>query len=351
MSRDALSVEQAVASAPAVAVDDTVTPVHHFAIVIGIDRYPGLTDLSGACNDASSFHEWLVDTSGGGLPPSNARLHLGREAVDARSATPKKWEIDADLDELIESVRRAAPLPTRSRLYLYFAGHGIVAGTGTGAWLMADAKRNLFNNLALTPYREWLHRCRDFDEVVMLSDCCRSLMAEVQETPQPHTCDAPGPREQRVFVAHAADIGERAYEVSTSGSEVVRGHFTRALLEGLGGEAADETGNVRGARLAVHLRSRVHELSEGAQNVEVLPDDRMVVAVNTRARWDVRIELTAGGQRSVRLLGATGVIAADVRRGGAWELRLIDGNYELVDEHSDRIVRFAVAGANLKVMG
>ncbi len=59
MSRDALSVERAVAPAPAVAVNDTVTPAHHFAIVIGIDRYLAVTDLSGACNDATAFHDGI----------------------------------------------------------------------------------------------------------------------------------------------------------------------------------------------------------------------------------------------------------------------------------------------------
>ncbi|MGI9030332.1 MAG: caspase family protein [Ilumatobacteraceae bacterium] len=351
MSRDALSVERAVAPAPAVAVNDTVTPAHHFAIVIGIDRYPGLTDLSGACNDATSFHDWLVDPHGGGLPSRNTRLHLGRDAADARSATPKKWEIDADPDELIDAVRASGPLPTRTRLYLFFAGHGIVASTGTGAWLMADAKLNLFNNLALTPYRAWLERCRDFDEVVMLSDCCRSIKAEVQDTPQPHTCDEPESREQRVFLAHAANIGGRAFEDSTADDLVVQGHFTRALLEGLRGQAADATGAVLGGSLADHLRQRLTELSADTQLADVDAEDRMVMAVNARSRRAVRIQLAQGAARSVRLLGATSVVAAEVRGGGSWELQLIDGDYQLLDDRSDRIVRFTVAGADVEVEG
>ena len=331
---------------------DALTPDRHFAIVIGIDRYPALSDLRGACNDAIAFHDWLTDEGGGGVPAANVRLHLGREAVDARSATPKKWEIDADLDELIDEVRavsdRSGP---RTRLYLYFAGHGLAAGTGTGAWLMADAKHNLFNNLALSPYREWLDRCRDFDEVVMLSDCCRSLMADVPETPQPHTCHAPQQREQRVFAAHGADIGERAFETQVDGDEIVRGHFTRALLEGLRGSAADAIGEVRAGPLAEHLRTRVHELSAGVQRAQVLQDDRIVLAVQALALSAVRIQLVASGRRSVRVLGASGVVAADVRGDGTWELRLVDGDYQFLDANRDDVVRFSVAGADLKIDG
>lgn len=317
---------------------------HHHAIVIGIDRYPALSDLRGACTDAVAVGQWLVDPDGGAVPPDNVRLHLGREAADARSATPKKWQIDADLDELVEAVRRPAPTSGSTRLYLYFAGHGIAAGMGTGAWLMADAKHNLFNNLALTPYREWLDRCRDFEEVVIFSDCCRSIMTVVQEAPQPHSCDAPGPREQRVLLAHAADIGAAAFEDTRPGDDGPRGTFTRALLEGLGGAAADASGAVRAGPLAMHLRARVRELSRGAQRAQVVADDRIVLRRSVDATASVRIELGGDGARRVQVLGAGGIAATEVRTAGPWELHLPDGEYRLVDDASDRVVRFTVAG-------
>ncbi len=325
-------------------------PAHHYAIVAGIDRYPALSDLRGACNDATAFHDWLVDSNGGRVPAANVRLHLGREASDARSARPKQWEIDADLDEIVDLARvdHSAGHPTR--LYIYFAGHGIAAGTGTAAWLMADAKHNLFNNMAVEPYRAWLDRCRDFDEVVILSDCCRSIMVDVQEGRQPHTCDGPGPREQRLFLAHAADIGERAFETWVGDEEAARGHFTRALLEGLGGAATDADGDIRASRLAAHLRARVRELSSGAQRANVFVDDRMVVASNARLRREVQIELSGTERRSVQVLGASGIVATEVRGSGTWTLRLVDGDYTLVDTASDRVVRFTVAGIATRVV-
>ncbi len=99
-------------------------PMAQYAIVVGIDRYPALRDLHGASSDAAAFHEWLIDADGGGVPPAHTRLRLGKDlAVDRRRATPKKSDIDDDLDDLVELVRAGPKLP--ARLWLYFAGHGI----------------------------------------------------------------------------------------------------------------------------------------------------------------------------------------------------------------------------------
>jgi hypothetical protein len=325
----------------------------HYAIVVGIDRYPALTDLRGACNDADAFHRWLSAPEGGAVPAAQTRLHLGREAVDARTAAPKKWEIDADLGDLVEAVRARPPTAGRSRLYLYFAGHGIAAGGGSAAWLMADAKHNMFTNLALGPYQAWLDRCRDFDEVVIVSDCCRSIMTKVPEAPQPYTpCDEPARNEQRVFLVHAADVGHRAFEIRTAGEDA-RGHLTRALLEGLGGAATEPgTAEVRATGLAAHLRERVRALSQGRQRVQITFDDRMVVIAGAATLHSVRIKLCDHPQpRPVRVLGAAGIVASGERIGGPWELRLPDGDYELIDSASDTLVRFAVAGAPIVVQG
>jgi len=254
------------------------TRFEHYAIVVGIDRYPALRDLRGACRDAEAVYDWLIDPLGGRCRVDDVRVHLGREAADARSARPKKWEIDADIDDLVATVRDGDPRQ-RTRLTLYFAGHGIAAGVGTGAWLMADAKRNLFTNLAVAPYQQWLERCRDFDEVVICSDCCRTFMVDVQETPQPHSiCTEPSVRDQQIFIAHATEIGDAAYEERLD--DEARGHFTVALLDGLRGGAA-EGGEVRAPALAAHLRKRVTEMSRGRQHAQIRMDDRMVLARTT----------------------------------------------------------------------
>jgi hypothetical protein len=46
---------------------------HHYAVVVGINRYPGLSDLTGARADAEAFAQWLEDGDGGALPAANIR--------------------------------------------------------------------------------------------------------------------------------------------------------------------------------------------------------------------------------------------------------------------------------------
>jgi len=257
-------------------------PMAQYAIVVGIDRYPALRDLHGACSDAAAFHEWLIDADGGGVPPAHTRLRLGKDlAVDRRHATPKKSDIDDDLDDLVELVRAGPTVP--ARLWLYFAGHGIAAGAGTASWLMADAKVRLFTNISVGIYQQWLDRCRDFEEVVILSDCCRSLVDDVDEAPQPHSrCREPAHDLQLVFVAHAAGLGHYAFEAPAA-DDLVRGHFTAALLEGLRGAAADPgTGEIHAVRLAEHIRARVDQISGGHQRAEVRFDDRLVLVASGR---------------------------------------------------------------------
>lgn len=257
-------------------------PVAQYGLVVGIDRYPALRDLQGACRDAQAFHDWLIDPGGGGLPRAHTRLRLGDDrAADRRHATPKKSDIDDDLDDFVELVRASPSVP--ARLWLYFAGHGIAAGAGTASWLMADAKERLFTNISVGIYQQWLDRCRDFEEVVILSDCCRSLVDDIDEAPQPHSrCRAPAHDFQLVFVAQATGFGQRAFEGRAT-DDLIRGHFTAALLEGLHGAAADPTtGEIHAVRLAEHIRTRVEQISGGRQRAEVRFDDRLVLGAARR---------------------------------------------------------------------
>jgi hypothetical protein len=43
----------------------------HYAIVVGINRYPGIGDLSGARAGAEQLAAWLSDPDVGSLPKAN----------------------------------------------------------------------------------------------------------------------------------------------------------------------------------------------------------------------------------------------------------------------------------------
>jgi hypothetical protein len=319
---------------------------HRYAIVIGIDRYPGFRDLGGACNDAEAFAEWLTDPNGGDVPAENVRTLLGRGTAALESVRPVKSDVDVAIHQLVETVR-ADRVP--ARLYLYFAGHGLAAGLGTGALLMADAQPGLCWNLSIRPYRDWLERCRDFSEVVVLCDCCRVVHLNVPEGMPPlETCPEPYPFPQRAFLAFAAGLGEAAWE-----SEA-RGRFTTALLDGLGGAAVDAIGEVRADVLARFIEAELAS-SDPPQRVhaEVIGSPLTLASAGSRPgppEIEIVIDVCAGPTRMVRVLGpGESVVASALRSPGPWTLRLALGLYELDDPRVPGTTLFKVEAAGRRV--
>ena len=52
------------------------------AVVIGIDTYPGMSNLKGPSNDANAFENWLIDPNGGKVDPNNIDKILTRDYPD-----------------------------------------------------------------------------------------------------------------------------------------------------------------------------------------------------------------------------------------------------------------------------
>src|SRR5437763_13648982 len=104
----------------------------HRAIVIGVDEYlrqPSL-NLEGAVGDAVSISKWLIDPSGGAVPPGNVALLTSpalnpvpdelRNCVLVPSATAQS------INEQLKDVPTKAT-SAGDRFYLYFSGHGLTA--------------------------------------------------------------------------------------------------------------------------------------------------------------------------------------------------------------------------------
>ena len=49
------------------------------ALVVGINRYPGISSLSGAENDAQDFYKWVIDPAGGAVKKADALLILSSD--------------------------------------------------------------------------------------------------------------------------------------------------------------------------------------------------------------------------------------------------------------------------------
>ncbi|GAA2803079.1 hypothetical protein GCM10010441_29760 [Kitasatospora paracochleata] len=298
---------------------------HHFGVVTGITRYPGISDLSGPVNDAQAFLEWLLEPTGGGVPSTNVELittpDTGVAFSEAYDARPIKREIDRAL-ELVNTQAKAtfADDPEQwqeSRLYLYVAGHGIMPGRGETALLLADARAGMYENLELRSYLEWYRICGLFREVVVFADCCRNWFGQVEPSAVPFSRYGRPAAQVFALVGYAAGPGDPAYEQVEAdvSPDDRRGYFTQALLDGLRAAPADPAlGAITSTTLAPYVQTVVEEATRHKpvpQQVEMpsdpghpiilatpRPGHNHTVTIRFPASWSGPVELLLpGGQR------------------------------------------------------
>ncbi|KUF17941.1 MULTISPECIES: caspase family protein [Streptomyces] len=241
----------------------------HYAVVVGINRYPAITDLQGARGDATRFRDWLVDPAGGGVPEANVALVTATEhdesKADVLSAVPTRENVNQALYRTNTAVRAAvegdAAAWADTRLYVFLAGHGIAPFGGDAALLMANAALDLLgNHIAVRPYLAWYESASPFHEIVIFADCCRTRFGGVAAFGPPFTDTTEAPDKVECFVGYASALGDPAYEQQESAPDRSRGHFTSALLEGLrgaGGGTVTPEGRVTSDSLAPYVRQHV----------------------------------------------------------------------------------------------
>lgn len=246
----------------------------HYAVVVGINRYPGVRDLKYARRDAHGFKKWLLSHDGGRLPVKNVRSIVARPRDEsgfktARQAWPTvRWVNDALEDINIVVKKRVQQNPRcfeRTRLYLYASGHGIAPANGSGAVLMADADLNrdaLGYNIELSLYQKWYVDCGFFREIVIFADCCRDRFFTTPGMGPPWgICQNPyGPT--RFVLGFATTFATSAFEPrDVTNLDAARGYYTKALLDGLCGGAADRAGQIDSTNLAAYVRLSVRALT------------------------------------------------------------------------------------------
>ncbi len=247
----------------------------HYAVVVGINRYPGIRDLRHARSDAKAFREWLVSPSGGMVPGQNVRCVLAKPSEEKafklpREAQPTARYVNDALNEVTQELKQRVQNDaagfTRSRLYLYASGHGIAPANGTGAVLMADADaaQDAFGyNIELSLYSSWFVACGWFKELVIFADCCRDRMFTAPGMGPPWGA-CPNPfGDTNVLTGFATTFAASAFEpTDVKNLDQARGYFTRALLDGLWGAAADPgTGEIDTNSLAPYVKQSVEALT------------------------------------------------------------------------------------------
>jgi uncharacterized caspase-like protein len=245
----------------------------HYAVVVGINRYPGFTDLSGARADADAFADWLLDPNGGALPNSNVTpIQVDKKEEKTFKTTagarPTNVEIDDALLELTRAMRKqlkADPqLWEESRLYFYVAGHGFAPQGGEGALLLANADpESLSRNVELMQYRRWCTNCAWFRHVIVFADCCRTRLQSLAPGygPALDECKKPWQGKGSTFmIGYGATIDKPTYEQPPATDDDARGYFTGALLEALRGAAPrDQSGAITADALSGIVKRLVKE--------------------------------------------------------------------------------------------
>jgi hypothetical protein len=344
----------------------------HYGVVVGIDRYPGISDLSGAKADATQFAGWLTATDGGVLPPENVHLLVRSRAeerryTDFRSAEPTQDDVDDALQAVVDSVRakleRDRSAWERSRLYLYVAGHGFAPAASEGSFLLANARPGAYTrNIDLPKYRQWCSACAWFGEVAIFADCCRTRVSAGPDGTGPHLDACVQPyveREPAWVIGFAAEAGRPAYELEFAEDDEARGHFTRALLDGLRGSAADASGVVTALSLKDHVTQIVADTTRDKHYPQSarFPGDtpssfvfRAAAAGPRRTTRRVRIAFPAGYSSKVVLRRDLEPIEAHDAADGPLEIDLEDGLYEVAADAGEPPAAFSDKGL-FKVSG
>ena len=239
-----------------------------WAIVVGVRRYPGISDLDGSENDAVDFRKWLVDPAGGNVPPEQVRLILSSQfpdPSDATSAAPTNAEVERAFewldDKAEENRQNGIGRTVGRRLYLYFSGHGFAPSKDDAVLLMANATpRRSGNHIAGKVWAEWIHESGYFEEVALFMDCCRDSYTTVPLRPVHLTkvTDNKDIDKRKRFYAFGTEWARKAWERLNPADNKVHGVFTTALLAGLNGLAADKsTGLITAASLKNYLHQNM----------------------------------------------------------------------------------------------
>ena len=217
----------------------------HYAVVVGIDRYPGISDLTGAKADATKFAEWLLDPDEGALPRDNVQVLVKSPDEEAtymslETAEPTQDSIDDALRNVVDAVRAQLDVDRsawqRTRLYLYVAGHGFAPAGSEGSLLVANAGPGIYSrNLDLPRYRAYCSACAFFSEVVIFADCCRTRVGPGPAGTGPRLDPCPAPyRRARTRLADRlrGRSRPRRDELTFGEDDEARGYFTAPCSKG-----------------------------------------------------------------------------------------------------------------------
>lgn len=224
----------------------------HYGVSVGINKYPGVSDLHLAKGDAIEFDKWLCQA---GVPESNRKLITVDDAalpekLTPRNARPTDREIWYALSDQMEKVQKhvddnPGDWP-ETRLYFYFSGHGLAPDGLDTSGLTANFEPDYYRfSVSMMELKASLATSQHFAEVVIIADCCRNDPPLGAQTGGPPWIRKPHHKGIDVMFAeyYATGYGDFAREPQAN-RDTERGYFTRAILDGLKGDPLAKDGEV-----------------------------------------------------------------------------------------------------------
>lgn len=199
------------------------------ALIVGIDYYDAIADLSGCVNDANAVKSALERHSDGTLNFISPQLMCG--SGPTRRVTKK---------ELKEAVKRLFVDDSEIAL-LYFAGHGYIEETG--GFLCASDCATGDDGLALAEVMTMANRSPAQSKIVILDSCHGGVVGN-SSLIQGHAQISSG-----VTILTASTENQYAMETPGGGSGV----FTNLLVDALNGAASNLIGDVTPGSVYAHI--------------------------------------------------------------------------------------------------
>ncbi|MBL8264849.1 caspase family protein [Steroidobacter sp.] len=221
----------------------------HYAVLIAINQYPGITPLHGPEHDAEDLRAWLEAPDGGDVEPTNiVRIYSSQYGVTANPDDANPTE--AHFKKVLNGWLKVSPSEWRERvgerLYLFMAGHGFTSGSLTDpALYTAQAQPGDTAHIAALRYASKIQNAGFFDEIVLIMDCCQDVLKASSVTePTWSPPDLQKTKSVKFMQAFSAPRAQKAFESLATDPPPIRGFFSSVFMEALRTAKADDEGYV-----------------------------------------------------------------------------------------------------------
>ncbi|MDJ0643196.1 MAG: caspase family protein [Erythrobacter sp.] len=315
----------------------------HYAVIVGVQKYPGIGDLEGPNNDVQEMADWLVNPDGGNVHPDNIKKLTSASFPDwaqdmqANQAKPRRDDLALLFEDFV-ALGLENP-PYGQRLYFYVAGHGFgdPLDMTQAALFAANAKTPYSPHLAVTAYANWFKRNGIFNEILLLADCCRSVdpMTSIIPPELPNVSNPILARRVKTFYAYATNWAFDAREKEFDG--VKKGVFTQSLLNALQTAEPNRSGNITGTAIKKHIHNVFKTFAVDPEDAgpEIDADSNKDIVV-LRGKGVVLFDFTVNldpyeGGETVRIYaGPNDIVAEATMASSTVTFQLASGYYKAV---------------------